>query len=193
MARLISPILATQFTIFLIFSSFAINLVVGDDGFARTMDRKLFGMKKEKLSHFRLYWHDIVSGRKPSSVAVTPPANNSSTLFGMIRMIDNPLTMGPKMSSKMVGKAQGFYSSSSQEGIGLLMAMNFAFTEGKYNGSTITILGRNLVFSEVREMPVVGGSGLFRFGRGYVQARTHWLDPSTQDAIVRYDCYVLHY
>ncbi|GLT71349.1 hypothetical protein SLA2020_433770 [Shorea laevis] len=193
MARLISPILATQFTIFFIFSFFATNLVVGDDGFARTMDRKLFGMKKEKLSHFRLYWHDIVTGRNPSSVAVTAPANNSLTGFGMIRMMDNPLTMGPEMSSKMVGKAQGFYSSSSQEGIGLLMAMNFAFTEGKYNGSTITILGRNSVFSEMREMPVVGGSGLFRFGRGYVQARTHWFDPSTGDAIVRYDCYVLHY
>ncbi|GKV21744.1 hypothetical protein SLEP1_g31696 [Rubroshorea leprosula] len=193
MVRLISPILATQFTIFFIFSFFAINLVVGDDGFARTMDKKLFGMKKEKLSHFRLYWHDIVSGRNPSSVAVTAPVNNSLTGFGMIRMIDNPLTMGPELSSKMVGKAQGFYSFASQEGIGLLMAMNFAFMDEKYNGSTITIVGRELVFSEVREMPVVGGSGLFRFGRGYVQARTHWFDPSTKDAIVRYDCYVLHY
>ncbi|GLU19516.1 hypothetical protein SLE2022_357630 [Rubroshorea leprosula] len=108
-------------------------------------------------------------------------------------MIDNPLTLGPKLSSKMVGKAQGFYSSASQEGVGLLMAMNFAFMEGKYNGSTITILGRNPVFAEVREMPVVRGSGLFWFARGYVQARTQWLDNNTGDAIVRYGCYVMHY
>lgn len=93
----------------------------------------------------------------------------------------------------MVGRAQGFYALSSQEEVGLLMSMNFAFIEGKYNGSTISVLGRNTVFSKVREMPVIGGSGLFRFARGYVQARTHALDLKTGDAVVEYTCYVLHY
>lgn len=97
------------------------------------------------------------------------------------------------MSSKMVGRAQGFYALASKEEIGLLMAMNFAFVEGKYNGSCITVLGRNTVFSQVREMPVIGGSGLFRFARGYVQARTHTLDLKTGDATVEYSVYVLHY
>lgn len=97
------------------------------------------------------------------------------------------------MSSKLVGRAQGFYAQAAQQEIGLLMAMNFAFIEGKYNGSTITVLGRNTVFSKVREMPVVGGSGLFRFARGYVQARTHWLNMTSGDAIVEYNIYVLHY
>ncbi|PKI26287.1 hypothetical protein CRG98_049024, partial [Punica granatum] len=69
------------------------------------------------------------------------------------------------------------------------MAMNFVFIEGKYNGSTITILGRNPVFNAVREMPVVGGSGLFRFARGYVQLRTHNFDPKTGDATVEYNAY----
>ncbi|KAK6933883.1 Dirigent protein [Dillenia turbinata] len=44
----------------------------------------------------------------------------------------------------------------------LLMEMNFAFTEGKYNGSSISILGRNPVFNDVRATPTVGGIGLFR-------------------------------
>ncbi|KAE8706301.1 Dirigent protein 20 [Hibiscus syriacus] len=81
------------------------------------------------------------------------PSKNSLTTFGMISVIDDPLTM---ISSKMVGRAQGFYSAASQQKVGLLMAMNFAFMEGKYNGSTITILGRNTMFSKVREMPVIG-------------------------------------
>ncbi|CAF2211872.1 unnamed protein product [Brassica napus] len=71
--------------------------------------------------------------------------------------------------------------------------MNFAFKTGKYNGSTITILGRNPVLSKVREMPIVGGSGLFRFARGYVEARTKLLNLKNGDAIVEYSCYVLHY
>ncbi|KAF7825479.1 dirigent protein 22-like [Senna tora] len=108
-------------------------------------------------------------------------------------MIDNPLTLGPKLSSKLVGRAQGFYASASQSEIGLLMAMNFAFIEGKYNGSTITVLGRNPVFNKVREMPVIGGSGLFRFARGYAEARTNWFSANTGDAIVEYNVYVMHY
>ncbi|XP_052205531.1 dirigent protein 22-like [Diospyros lotus] len=167
------------------------------DGFSfgRRVDRRLLGLKKEKVSHFRFFWHDIVSGRNPTSVPVVVPASNTSrsTAFGLVRMIDNPLTLGPKMSSKMVGRAQGFYASASQQEVGLIMVMNFAFMEGKYNGSTITVLGRNTVFSKVREMPVVGGSGLFRFARGYVQARTHDFDLTTGDANVEYNVYVMHY
>lgn len=151
------------------------------------------GLKKEKLSHFKFYWHDIVSGPRPTSVKVVSPPKNSSTAFGLLNMIDNPLTVGPKLSSKLVGRAQGFYASACQKDIGLLMAMNFAFMEGKYNGSTITVLGRNMVFNKVREMPVIGGSGLFRFARGYVQARTNTFNAKNGDATVQYDCYVMHY
>ena len=73
------------------------------------------------------------------------------------------------------------------------MAMNFFLTTGKYNGSSITILGRNVVFDHVREMPVFGGSGLYRWARGYVQAQTHDLDPKSGDATVEYTIYVMHY
>lgn len=108
-------------------------------------------------------------------------------------MIDDPLTEGPELGSKLVGRAQGFYGSAAQDELGLLMAMNFKFDVGKYNGSTITVMGRNKVFSAVREMPVIGGSELFRFARGYVEAKTHKVDTGSGDATVEYNCYVLHY
>jgi hypothetical protein len=195
MARRFLPILASQLLIFFFFiSSFSTTPVTGEDGgFARRLDRKLLGLKKEKLSHFRFYWHDIVSGSNPSAVQVVPPASNTSTAFGLVNMIDDPLTLGPKLSSKLVGRAQGFYAAASQQELGLLMVMNFAFLEGKYNGSSITILGRNIVLSAVREMPVIGGSGLFRFARGYVQASTHSVDFKSGDAVVEYNVYVFHY
>ncbi|XP_062172075.1 dirigent protein 22-like [Alnus glutinosa] len=193
MARIL-PILVSQLLLFFFISSFSTVSVAGEDGgFSRSLDRKLLGLKKEKLSHFRFYWHDTISGRNPSAVMVVPPVSNTSTGFGLVNMIDNPLTLGPKLSSKLVGRAQGFYASASQQELGLLMVMNFAFIEGKYNGSTISVLGRNAVFSALREMPVIGGSGLFRFARGYVQASTHTFDIKTKDAIVEYNVYVLHY
>ncbi|KAL7227096.1 hypothetical protein ACSBR1_022041 [Camellia fascicularis] len=57
----------------------------------------------------------------------------------------------------MVARSQGFYASASQQDLGLLMVMNFALSEGKYNGNTITVLGRNSAFTPVREMPVIEG------------------------------------
>ena len=91
-------------------------------------------------------------------------------------MMDDPLTFDVPRNATVVGQAQGMYVAAAQGEIGFLMVMNFAFTTGKYNGSTITILGRNVVMSKVREMPVVGGSGIFRFARGYVEARTKSFD-----------------
>ncbi|XP_065847107.1 dirigent protein 22-like [Euphorbia lathyris] len=150
--------------------------------------------KKEKLSHLHFYFHDIVSGRNPTAVKIIDsPMNSSFTGFGMTAMIDDPLTLTPLINSTLVGRAQGIYASASQNEVGLLMVLNFAFMEGKYNGSNLSVLGRNAVLSTVREMPVIGGSGLFRFARGYAQARTHTYNPKTGDAVVEYNVYVFHY
>ncbi|KAL0909828.1 hypothetical protein M5K25_020728 [Dendrobium thyrsiflorum] len=101
--------------------------------------------------------------------------------------MDDPLTEGPDMNSQIVGRAQGMYAATAQDEVGLLMAMNLAFTAGKFNGSVLSVLGRNQPLHPVREMPIVGGSGLFRFARGYALARTHWLNITNGDAIVEYD------
>ncbi|XP_004492507.1 dirigent protein 19-like [Cicer arietinum] len=189
-----------QFSILFLLSTtpftYLIKAKQDNNNFVRSLDHKALSLenKKEKLSHLKFYWHDIVSGNNPSSITIVPsPLKNSATSFGFVNMIENPLTLGPKLSSKLVGKAQGFYASTSLSEVDLLMAMNFAITQGKYNGSTITILGRNPILDKVREMPIVGGSGLFQFARGYAQLRTHSFSSKTNDAIVEYNIYVLHY
>ncbi|XAR60443.1 hypothetical protein NMG60_11033826 [Bertholletia excelsa] len=165
-----------------------------EPNFIRRIDRNSLGLNEEKAHHIRLYWHDVLSGQNPTAVQVVPPpSNTSATSFGFMAMIDDALTVGPDLSSKMVGRAQGFYASASQKEVGLLMVMNFLFTEGNYNGSSITVLGRNAVFSPVREMAVMGGTGAFRWARGYAQAKTYKFTPTTGDAIVEYNVYVMHY
>ncbi|MBA0596637.1 hypothetical protein Gorai_013448 [Gossypium raimondii] len=124
------------------------------------------GLKRAKLSPLHFYFHDIVSGK-------------------------NVTVIRPGINSKMVGKAQGMYAYSSHTEISLLMVLNFAFTEGKYNGSTLSVLARNEAFSTMREMPIVGGTGVFRFARGYAQARTRSM--SQVEAIVEYNVFVFHY
>ncbi|KAL0428634.1 UNVERIFIED_CONTAM: Dirigent protein 11 [Sesamum latifolium] len=127
------------------------------------------GLKaRQKLSHLHFYFHDIVSGRQPTAVRVAEAAvtNSSATGFGLVVMIDDPLTLGPNMSSKIVGRAQGIYGSADLKNLGLLMVLNFAFTEGKFNGSTLSVLGRNAVLSAVRELPIVGGAAFSDLLRG---------------------------
>ncbi|CAN6926373.1 unnamed protein product [Brassica oleracea] len=128
-------------------------------------------------------------GHNPTSVKVAEAAqtNTSKTYFGSMFVMDCPLTTLPNIGSKRIGYAQGMTASASQTELGLLMILHFVFTEREYNGSTISILGRNLVFENVREMPVVGGSGAFRFARGYAEGKTYSLDVKSGNATLEYN------
>ena len=67
----------------------------------------------------------------------------------------------PVNTPKVVGRAQGIYALAAQSEAALLMVLNLVSTEGKYNGSTLSMLGRDAILFTVREMPIVGGSGVF--------------------------------
>ncbi|EEF47713.1 dirigent protein 22 [Ricinus communis] len=152
---------------------------------------------KSKITRVQFYMHDIVGGPNPTAVPVAGRTNFTSqdpiaASFGSIFVIDNPLTVSPDPNSTVVGRAQGIYAMSSQQKeFSLLMTLTYGFITGPYNGSTFSVVGRNPVMSEVREMPVVGGTGIFRLARGYCMARTHSMDQ--MDAIIGYNVTLLHY
>ncbi|KAL6905536.1 hypothetical protein ACP4OV_003137 [Aristida adscensionis] len=148
----------------------------------------------EKQTHIQVYLHDVLSGPSPTAVPVARAAvTNSSTFYGLVVVIDDPLTDGPdRNSSKLLGRAQGFYAGAGKETMTLVMNMMLVFHGGEYNGSSVAIMGRNQVFTAVREMPIVGGTGVFRMARGYVQVRTHTLDLNTGDAILQYNLFIKH-
>ncbi|CAN4117477.1 unnamed protein product [Withania somnifera] len=149
----------------------------------------------ESMTKFHFYFHDTVSGKHPSAIQIAQAniTSRSPTSFGLVRMMDNPLTIGPNITSKVIGRVQGIYGFSSFEDRELLMTFNFVFTQGKYNGSTLSILGHNRVSREYRELPVVGGSGVFRLARGTVTARTYWYNATTRDLIIECHVVILHY
>ncbi|CAL1390171.1 unnamed protein product [Linum trigynum] len=151
-------------------------------------------LKKQKLTHFHFYWHDIYSGSNPSAMqVVASPANTSTTGFGFVSMIDNPMTVGPDIGSKLIGRSQGFYGSADQRELAVLVTMNLVFLEGRYNGSTVALMGRNRIAAGIRETAVVGGTGVFRFATGYATARTERFNQTSGDAVAEYNLYVLHY
>lgn len=150
---------------------------------------------KEKQTQLHFYFHDLVGGKNPTVVAVAQANSTfrSPTLFGLVVVVDDPLTVGPDPSSKIVGRAQGIMNYASMEEMGLLMTINFVFTGGKYNGSTLSVVGYNPIQHKYREMAVVGGSGVFRLARGVATAETAAFDAKSGNAVVEYNIIVLHY
>ena len=71
-----------------------------------------------------------------------------------------------------------------QQELSLVMAMNFVSTTGKFNGSSLIILGTNAIFHPIRVMPIIGGTGAFRLARGFVQAKIHFFNLTSGDTIL---------
>ncbi|KAL7206927.1 hypothetical protein ACSBR2_019601 [Camellia fascicularis] len=150
---------------------------------------------KEKVTKLHFYFHDIESGNNPTSITVAQANNSlsSPTFFGLINMVDNPLTEGPELTSKQLGRAQGMFGASSMEEQSVFMNINLFFTDGEFNGSTLALLGRNSIFHEYREMSIVGGSGVFRLARGIATAKTYSINTNLGDAVVEYHVIAIHY
>ncbi|KAK4772899.1 hypothetical protein SAY87_027918 [Trapa incisa] len=151
-------------------------------------------LKSQKLTRLNFYMHDLVLVSDPTSVRVAgvPGSNGNTTNFGDLYVLDDPLTTGPSLTSRAVGRAQGIYSFSSEDATALMMSINMIFTGDKYNGSTVAVIGRNDVLKKVRELPVVGGTGAFRLARGFLQITTAVLDSPTLSVVLNCSLYVLH-
>ncbi|CAN0923675.1 Dirigent protein 19 [Linum grandiflorum] len=188
-------------SIFIISALLSTIVQADHDDYVKTLNPKRLNKmlrSQKKLTHFHFFWHDIYSGATPSAMqVVASPSNTSQTGFGFVSMIDNPMTVGPQLdasnSSNLMGRAQGFYGSADQSELAVMVAMNLVFLQGKYNGSTVTLMGRNRIAAEVRETAVVGGTGVFRFASGFATASTFRFNQTSGDAVAEYDLYVLHY
>ncbi|KAI3738534.1 hypothetical protein L2E82_28569 [Cichorium intybus] len=174
---------------------FSLLLAGESQTFSTSLPRTALRLGKQNLTRLHFFFHDVVGGPNATAirVAAAPITNTSTTGFGAVIMMDNLLTVGPEPNSTRVGRAQGMYASADLNDMSFMMVQNYVFDEERYNGSTLSILGRNPIMSPVREFPVVGGSGVFRFASGYAEARTYFLNATNGDAIVEYNVYVLHY
>ncbi|TXG64806.1 hypothetical protein EZV62_011800 [Acer yangbiense] len=153
---------------------------------------------KEKVTHLHFFLHDILSGQNPSAVMVARPNrtdDKSPTPFGSLFAFDDPLRTGPEPTSEVIGNAQGLYLSSSQDinQFTIMMYVDFAFTTGKFKGSSFGVFSRNPVVEPNREVAVVGGRGKFRLARGFAKVKTAHFNGSNGDAILDYKVTLFHY
>ncbi|CAN1276445.1 Dirigent protein 23 [Linum perenne] len=147
------------------------------------------GSGPESITNLQFYFHDIFSEPNPTATQVVQPISNSTaTFFGAVVMVDDPLTETPDRNSKLVGRAQGLYGAAGRNDLVLLMVMSYGFVDGPYNGSSISLVGRNTVTkpATTRELPILGGTGFFRMARGYAILNTVSLN-AAGDAVVHYN------
>jgi len=67
----------------------------------------------------------------------------------MVSLIDDLLMQGSEPTSKLLGRAQGLYTSTGQEEAHLLIALTFSFEGDKYNENTLAMVRKNAFLEQV--------------------------------------------
>ncbi|KAJ1261944.1 hypothetical protein BS78_09G067800 [Paspalum vaginatum] len=162
-------------------------------------------------THLHFYMHDDYSSLRPSAMRVvagrsllvpSPPSDDNATCgagtlppppreFGDIVVLNNALTEGPRSESARVGTAQGFGVRVSEGGVVSHVTMHLLVEAGEHRGSSVTVSCRIDVNEKVRESVVVGGTGGFRFARGYMLSRNYDYD-LVRGGVVELDVYLQH-
>ncbi|XP_047938696.1 dirigent protein 1-like [Salvia hispanica] len=151
--------------------------------------------RSERLIHFHFFLRESIRGDAPSAlvVAQAPTTNTYRYYFGTVFVFDDPLTEGPNLSSRAVGRAQGMATYAEVEDLAQLVVYNYFFTEGRYNGSTLNVIGRDMPRLPERNLSVVGGTGRLRFAKGHVRIREFSDDVERGVFVDEHDVYIYLY
>ncbi|XP_045819786.1 dirigent protein 21-like [Trifolium pratense] len=179
-----------------IFFLMSLNLISTNEAFSKQshimLPSSLEYQRTEKVTNLHFYYHDIKNKNNPTIVQIVNTPKNVPNEFGSTYVMDDEITEGPEMNSKNIGRAQGLFGQASLHGIGMFMLTNFVFTNGTYAGSTLSMLGMNPVSEQNRELPIVGGTGMFRFARGYAIANSLYSISSPDNFVMEYNITVYH-
>ncbi|KAK2440151.1 Disease resistance-responsive (dirigent protein) family protein [Trifolium repens] len=146
----------------------------------------------EKITHIHFYYHDIRGNKNPTMIQIINAAENTQNGFGSVFMMDDAMTKGQELSSKQIGRAQGLFGLCTLQSIAECMLINLVFTEGKYAGSTLSMFGTNAITKQNRETSIVGGTGVFRFARGFAIANSVNSISTPDHYVVEYNVTISH-
>ncbi|KAM0005218.1 putative dirigent protein [Helianthus debilis subsp. tardiflorus] len=92
-------------------------------------------------------------------------------MFGTLTVIDDELTEGHELGSGLIGKAQGFYVSSSIDGKSQTMAFTVMFMHGSYIDS-LSFMGVHRSAVAESQLAVMGGTGKYVNAKGHAVVKT---------------------
>ncbi|XP_051146227.1 dirigent protein 22-like [Andrographis paniculata] len=146
--------------------------------------------KKSAVLHF--YVHDVGGNNGTVWEVAQAEITTNYRSLGQVVVMDHKLTNKPNKNSLEVGRVQGMVASTGLREMAMTLSMNFVFTLGKFKGSTLSVLGWLSVNQKKRELPVLGGTGVFRMARGYIISNTYSFDPIKNYGILEYTIYVYY-
>ncbi|KAL1806053.1 hypothetical protein ACET3Z_029121 [Daucus carota] len=92
-------------------------------------------------------------------------------MFGTMTVIDDELTEGHELGSGLVGKAQGFYIVSSEDGNSQTMAFTAMFEHGGYADS-LSFFGVHRTVVSESQLAIMGGTGKYVNAKGFAVVKT---------------------
>ncbi|KAM2057008.1 hypothetical protein ACFX16_029749 [Malus domestica] len=116
-------------------------------------------------------------------------------MFGTLTVFDDELTEGHELGSGLLGRAQGFYVASSEDGSSQTIAFTAMFQSGGYADS-LTFFGVHRVAASESHLAVMGGTGKYLNAKGYALVKTI---PATNqqntdgvDAVLQFTTYLTY-
>ncbi|KAL5986101.1 hypothetical protein ACLOJK_028091 [Asimina triloba] len=106
-------------------------------------------------------------------------------MFGTTTVIDDELTEGHELGSAVIGKAQGFYVASSEDGTSQTLAFAAIFEgSGGHHEDSLSFFGVHRTASPESQVAVIGGTGKYANAKGYAAIQTlHPQDQHTTDGV----------
>ncbi|GMI83531.1 hypothetical protein like AT2G21110 [Hibiscus trionum] len=150
--------------------------------------------KPEKVTNLHFFFHEYVGGQNPTSVLLAQAnitSNNSTVPFGTLYVVDDPLRTGPEPDSEEIGNAQGLLVVAGINSTAVVTYLDFEFTTGEFNGSSLSVFSRNPIIWAERELSVVGGKGKFRMAKGFALINPYFMNATA--AIHVFNVTVIHY
>ncbi|KMZ60055.1 hypothetical protein ZOSMA_61G00280 [Zostera marina] len=146
-------------------------------------------LQRSKVYNFKVYWHESFIPPNASSIVIggADLSQIDPRGFGTAYAFDCPLTIKPKVPTSpddVIGNAQGYYILSAREEVGLAVTMNMHFKGDSEKKNVLSFQGRVQSSGNIREVPIIGGSGKFRGATGYYKSRMVSSDPKTHQNIV---------
>ncbi|GLJ48212.1 hypothetical protein SUGI_1018080 [Cryptomeria japonica] len=140
-------------------------------------------------THMVFYVHDTFTGKNATAM-IAAGVNGSSTnvaKFGATVVVDDLVTEQRQKDSKMLGKAKGAYINADASGVNaaasLLWTIAFEAADDSYD--SLQLQGVDSFFRSPREVSVVGGTGKYRFARGYAVVSTEYFDG--MDSVLKFE------
>ncbi|XP_049390176.1 dirigent protein 24-like [Solanum stenotomum] len=122
----------------------------------------------------------VTAGQLPSGITL------QQLMFGSITVVDNEISEGQELGSSILGRAQGFYLTSSSDGTSHTLALTTLFhgEHGHEVDDTISFFGIHRTATPISHIAIIGGTGKYENAKGYATIETMpHVDQHTTDGL----------